>query len=61
MMSDDNLTLTLRLHDPKERTRQSAEWVVQKVARADLAMPLDEFIAKYVKPAFGKLAKVTGK
>lgn len=53
-MPDDTLTLTLRLHDPLEKKdpEKSTAWAVVPVVRADLALPLDEFFAKYVRPAF---------
>lgn len=53
-MPDDTLTFTLRLHDPKEKldSAKSTSWAVRNVPREDLAMPLDQFVDKYVKPAF---------
>jgi len=55
-MMEDVLTFTLRIHDPAEKKDEakSSAWSVVPVMRADLALPLDEFIAKYVKPALVK-------
>lgn len=56
-MPDDSLTLTLRLHDPKEKTdpKKSAQWSTRKVSREDLKLPQAEFIAKYLAPMLGEL------
>lgn len=53
-MPEDNLTLSIRLHDPAEKkdANKSTGWVVAQIPRADLAMSLDDFVEKYVKPAF---------
>jgi hypothetical protein len=53
-MPEDNLTLSIRLHDPAEKkdANKSTGWVVEQIPRADLAMSLDDFVEKYVKPAF---------
>jgi len=52
-MPDDVLTFTLRIHDPAEKkdAAKSTAWSTVPVFRSDLSLPLDEFIAKYVKPA----------
>lgn len=49
----DNLVLTLRLYDPKEKKspKLRASWVTIVVARADLQMPPADFAAKYLTPA----------
>ena len=53
----DTLTLTLRLHDPKEKknAKLAASWVIVAVAREDLALSPPEFAAKYLIPAVEKL------
>ena len=53
----DTLTLTVRLHDPKEKQdhKLSASWVVISVPRADLAMSAPEFAAKHLLPAVEQL------
>lgn len=57
MPDQDTLTLTVRLHDPKEKQNHklSASWVVIKVPREDLAMSAPEFAAKHLLPAVEKL------
>ena len=51
-MPDDSLTLTIRVHDAQEKTDSTLAscWVVVKVDRADIHMPLDDFVATYVTP-----------
>ena len=51
-MPDDTLTLTIRLHDPQEKTdsKKSACWMVVKVDRKDITLAVDAFLAKYVTP-----------
>jgi hypothetical protein len=53
----DHLTLTLRLHDPKEQQNAAlaASWVVIEVNRADLGMEPLDFAAKYLLPAVSQL------
>lgn len=53
----DDLTLTIRLHDPKEKQdpKKSASWVVITVHRADLDLPKNDFIERYVAPALPQL------
>lgn len=53
----DHLTLTVRLHDPKERknAKLSASWVVITVPREDLKMSPPEFAAKHLLPAVEQL------
>jgi hypothetical protein len=55
---DKKLTLTIRLHDPLEKTNAelAASWVVVKVDREALAMTVDEFAAGYVVQAIKDLA-----
>jgi len=57
MLEKDTLTLTLRLHDPKEKQNAAlaASWVVIEVDRADLALDPLDFAAKYVLPAVPQL------
>lgn len=60
-MSDtDTLTFTLRLHDPAEKkdASKSTSWVVVKVAREDLKLSKDAFVAKYVTPNLGELKQL---
>lgn len=49
----DDLTLTIRLHDPIEKDDHelAAGWVTVRVARADLTMPTAGFLGRYVRPA----------
>lgn len=51
-MPDDNLTLTLRVHDPKEKQDHdlSTAWVVVKVERTDIGMKQSDFTNKYINP-----------
>jgi hypothetical protein len=59
-MPDDTLTLTVRLHDPKEKKNalMSASWVVVKVPRADLQLAAGAFAAKHIVPNLGSLAQI---
>ncbi len=54
---DDTLTLTVRLHDPKEKKNANlaACWVVIEVPREDLALSPPEFAAKHLLPAVSQL------
>ena len=49
----DMLTLTVRLHDPKEKRDRlkSAVWHTIKIPRADLALGEAEFLAKHLAAA----------
>ena len=49
----DMLTLTVRLHDPKEKRdrAKSAVWHTIKIPRADLTLGEDEFLAKHLAAA----------
>jgi hypothetical protein len=53
----DSLTLTVRLHDPKEKKdpKLSASWAVAQVPRADLKMAPVDFAAKHVLPLVEQL------
>lgn len=53
----DQLTLTIRLYDPKEKTdvKLSASWVVIKVLREDLQLPLADFAEKYIAPRLSEI------
>lgn len=53
----DFLTLTVRLHDPKEKknAKLSASWVLINVPREDLTMSPGDFAAKHLLPAVEKL------
>jgi hypothetical protein len=59
-MQDDTLTLTIRVHDPKEKQdkSQSACWATVKVARPDIELPKQEFLEKYVVPALSQLTNL---
>jgi hypothetical protein len=47
----DKLTLTIRLHDPKEKKdhKQSASWVVAQIDRDHLSMETQQFFDYYIK------------
>ena len=49
----DMLTLTVRLHDPKEKRdlRKSAVWHIVKIPRAALSLPDADFAANHLAPA----------
>jgi hypothetical protein len=53
----DHLTLTIRLHDPKEKQNAAlaASWVVIQVDRVDMALAPEEFAAKYLLGAVAQL------
>lgn len=59
--SKDILTLTLRLHDPKEKkdAAKSTRWAVVEVPREDLKLEEGVFLEKHVIPAFRKLERET--
>ena len=59
-MPEDTLTLTIRLHDPKEKkdATKSATWTIVKVSRPDLSLTAAEFVAKYVTPNLGNLKQL---
>jgi hypothetical protein len=59
-VAEDTLTLTIRLHDPKEKTdaAKSASWAVVQVDRGDLGMAKADFMAKYVTPALTQLTQL---
>ena len=59
-MTEDTLTLSIRVHDPKEKqdATMSACWAVVKVPRADISIPLDQFIEKHVKPALAQIKNI---
>ena len=63
MSTDDNLTLTIRLHDPKEKTdpRKAAQWAVTKIPREDLKLSPRDFAAKHVLPALEQLTLLGNK
>lgn len=56
-MPDDSLTLTIRVHDAQEKmdATMSSCWAVVKVDRADIQMPVADFVAKYVTPELKSL------
>jgi hypothetical protein len=49
----DTLTLTVRLHDPKERLdpKKAAVWHTVKIPRADLDLSEADFLAKHLTEA----------
>lgn len=51
------LTLTLRLHDPKEKknAKLAASWHTVQIAREDLALSPADFAAKYLVAAVEQL------
>lgn len=53
----DVLTLTVRLHDPRERTnaKRSAWWGVISIPRADLTLPSADFAVKHVAPLVAEI------
>jgi len=53
----DDLTLTIRLHDPIEKGDHelAAGWVTVRVARADLEMSAAGFLGRYVRPALKQI------
>ena len=59
----DNLTLTIRLHDPKEKknAKLSASWVTVQVPRADLALSPEEFAAKHITPRVKDLEQLNAR
>jgi hypothetical protein len=61
-MPQDDLTLTIRVHDPLEKkdAAKSASWAVVKIPRADVGGTLSgfDFLAKHVQPALSKLVNV---
>jgi hypothetical protein len=59
MEEKDTLTLTVRLHDPKEKqdAKKSAVWHVVKVPRADLQLPEADFAANHLLPAVSVILK----
>lgn len=56
----DNLTLTIRLHDPKEKkdAGKSAIWITASVPRSNLTLSDQEFIARHIQPAVAKFKDV---
>ena len=59
----DELTLTLRLHDPKEKQNPqlAASWVVIKVPREDLQLAPVDFAAKHLLGAVAELEHFKGR
>jgi hypothetical protein len=53
----DILTLTVRLHDPRERqnAKKSAWWSTVKIPRTDLALPSVDFATKHLVPILADL------
>ena len=52
-MAQDDLTLTIRVHDPLEKAdpEMSASWGTIKVPRKDIILPVEDFVNEYVVPA----------
>jgi len=57
----DTLTLSIRLHDPKEKkdATKSTRWAVVEVPREDLKLSDSDFFSKHVAPALSKLERET--
>lgn len=57
--SNDTLTLTIRLHDPKELldAKKAAQWATVKVRRGDLGLGKEEFLKKYVEAGLGEMIR----
>lgn len=53
----DELTLTIRMHDPKEKTdpTKAASWVVLKVPREDVGLSAQDVVSRYITPSLGQL------
>ena len=53
----ETLTLTIRLHDPKEKLdpAKSTAWTIAEVPREDLALSPEEFSTKYCVPAAAQI------
>ncbi|HEY1800088.1 MAG TPA: hypothetical protein VGG46_04060 [Terriglobales bacterium] len=60
MPDKDTLTLTIRIHDPKEKkdAKLAASWVVVEVSREDLKLAPEQFAAKYVTPKLAELEQL---
>ena len=56
-MPEDTLTLTVRLHDPKEKNDAalSACWATVKIPRGDLELSAEDFAKKYIVPLVDQL------
>jgi hypothetical protein len=56
-MAGDNLTLTIRVHDPfeKEDAEKAASWATISVLRADIGISKIAFAEKYLQPALAQL------
>ena len=52
-MPTDDFILTVRLFDPieKNNSKKAASWGMIKVPRADVNLPEDQFLQRYVVPA----------
>jgi hypothetical protein len=51
-MTTDNLVLTLRVFDPKEKqdATKSACWATVKIDRAAISLPEDVFVQQFILP-----------
>lgn len=56
-MVQDDLTLTLRVHDPLEKAdhEMAASWAVVKIPREHAQMPMEDFVNEYVVPALRQI------
>lgn len=56
-MPADELTLTIRVHDPKEKkdATKSACWETVKIDRAAISLSADVFCQQFVVPALKKI------
>lgn len=56
-MANEDLTLTLRLFDPTEKTdaAKRAGWATIVVSREDISLPIQQFLDKYIVPKLAEL------
>ena len=56
-MPQDDLTLTIRVHDPLEKDdhEMAASWGVIKIAREHVEMPMEDFVNEYVVPVLHQI------
>lgn len=53
----DNLVMSLRLHDPKEKSNAAlaASWIIIHIPRSELTLSPEEFAAKHILPRVKEL------
>lgn len=56
----DNLTVSIRIHDPKERVdeKKATRWVVLQVPREDLQLSDADFSAKWIAAAVAHIKQI---